>query len=131
MTGSGGLRINGGALTGTGITFYLQGGGVQFNGANHIDLVAPTTGTYAGILFDQSPTDTSAAQLNGDATSVFQGAIYFPDAMLQLNGGNLAAYTIVDANQIQMNGSGFSLNDNYSSLPGGSPVKNTVAVLVE
>ena len=129
----GGIQMNTGTMTGNGVTFYLQAGSIQFNATDHIDLVAPTTGTYAGILFFQNPADGSAAQINADSSSVFQGALYFPDAILQLNGGNNAAYTIVDASQVQMNATTatFMINDDYSSLPAGSPVKNTSAVLAE
>ena len=87
--------------------------------------MAPTTGTYAGILIYQASTDTSEATINGSSSNVFQGALYFPGAELLINGGsNTAAYTIIDANEVLLNGSlTFTINDDYSSLPGGSPAK--------
>jgi Flp pilus assembly protein TadG len=128
---TGPLSINSGSFSGSGVTIYFTGNGqAQFNGSNSINLVAPTSGTYAGILFFQDPADTRTAALNGDSTSVFQGALYFPGATLQLNGSNIAAYTIIDAGSLQMNGS-YAVNDDYSSLPGGSPVQGTSVVLVE
>jgi Flp pilus assembly protein TadG len=126
-----GLQMNGGSMSGTGVTFYLQSGMVQYNGSYSVDLVAPTTGQYAGILFDQSSSDASTAQINGGPGSVFQGAMYFPDAPVQLNGSNVAAYTIVVAKSAQLNGGQFSLGSDYSSLPGGSPAKAVTAVLAE
>jgi Flp pilus assembly protein TadG len=129
--GGSGLLVNGGSMSGNGVTLYFQAGSATFNGSNNINLVAPTTGTYAGILFFQNPSDTSSATINGGTGSVFQGALYFPDATVQLNGGNVAAYTIVVSKSVQMNGSSFSIGNDYSSLPGGSPAKGVTAVLAE
>jgi Flp pilus assembly protein TadG len=127
-----GLQVNGGGITGNnGVTFYFQTGSALFNGSYSINLVAPTTGTYAGILFFQNPSDASPATINGGPGSVFQGALDFPDAALQLNGGNVAAYTIVVSQSVQMNGGSFSIGNDYSSLPGGSPAKGVTAVLAE
>jgi hypothetical protein len=129
--GGSGLLVNGGSISGSGITLYFQTGSAVFNGSSSINLVAPTTGTYAGILFFQNPSDASPATINGGAGSVFQGALYLPDAAVQLNGGNVAAYTIVVSKSVQMNGSSFSIGNDYSSLPGGSPAKGVTAVLAE
>ncbi len=126
-----GLQMNSGSISGTGVTLYIAQGQAQFNGANSVDLVAPTSGPYAGILFYQNSTDASTAQINGGANAAFQGALYFPDASVQLNGSNTAAYTIVVSKSIQINGSDFNIGSDYSSLPGGSPVKGTTGILVE
>lgn len=131
----GSMLVNGGgSLTGSGVTFYFTSGGtLTMNGNAHADLVAPTTGTYAGILFYQSPGDSSTMILNGDSTSVFEGALYLPSAGLTINGnGNLAAYTIVDAASMIINGNdSFTLGSDYSSLPGGSPARGGTAILAE
>ncbi len=123
----------GGSIAGTGVTFYFSSNSLTMNGNSHADLVAPTTGTYAGILLFQSPTDSTTLILNGDTTSVWQGAIYVPDAQLTLNGGaNLAAYTILDVNTLVVNGNDtFTLGKDYSSLPGGPPIQGTTAYLME
>lgn len=126
-----GLQVNGGSISGTGVSFYVSQGQVQFNGANTVNLVAPTTGSYAGILFYQSSSDSSAATINGGSGSAFQGSLYFPKSLVQLNGSNTAAYTIVVSDSIQINGSEFNVGSDYSSLPGGSPVKNSTGILVE
>jgi Flp pilus assembly protein TadG len=126
-----GLQVNSGSISGTGVTVYLAQGSVQFNGANNVDLAAPTTGSYAGILFYQSATDATAATINGGAAAAFQGALYFPDSAVQLNGSNTAAYTIVVSKSVQINGSDFNIGSDYSSLPGGSPIKSTNGILVE
>ena len=119
-----GLNVNG-PISGTGVTFYFSSGSILINGSNTVNLVAPTTGTYAGILIYQASTDTSQAIINGSSSNVFQGALYLPGAELLVNGGsNTAAYTIIDANEVLLNGSvTFTIEDDYSSLPGGSPAK--------
>jgi Flp pilus assembly protein TadG len=118
-------------VTGNGVTLYFtSSGSITVNGATNFNLTAPTTGTYAGILMFQDRADTAQATINGSNTSTLQGSLYFPDAPLVFNGssGTNAAYTIIIAQSITFNGS-VTLNDNYSSLPGGSPIKT--AVLVE
>lgn len=128
------MIVNGGdTISGNGVTFYFSTGSLTMNGNTHADLVAPTTGVYAGILIFQNATDTSTVILNGDTTSVWQGAVYLPGAQLTLNGGaNLAAYTILDVNTLIVNGNDtFTLGKDYSSLPGGPPIQGTTAYLME
>jgi hypothetical protein len=130
----GGMTFNGsGTITGTGVTLYIgsSGGSVTLNGSETFNLTAPTTGAYAGILFYQDRSNASGATVNGSQTSKFQGAIYFPSAQLTLNGsGSTAAYFISVAKSYLLNGSGtLHFPSDYSSLPGGSPIKD--AILVE
>lgn len=130
----GNLIVNGNdTVSGNGVTFYFSSGSLTMNGGSHVNFVAPTTGTYAGILYYQNPSDTSTIILNGDSTSIYQGVVYAPGANLTINGGgNVAAYTILDTQSIIDNGNGsFGLGDNYSSLPGGDPIKGPAPVLSE
>ena len=130
----GNMIVNGGdTVSGTGVTFYFSSGSLTMNGSSAANFVAPTTGTYAGILIYQNPSDSSTIILNGQSNSVWQGTVYATGANLTINGGgNAAAYTIVDTQSMTINGSvNFTLGADYSSLPGGSPVKGGVATLVE
>ncbi|MFY9532082.1 MAG: pilus assembly protein TadG-related protein [Candidatus Acidiferrales bacterium] len=129
-----GITVNGSAtLTGTDVTFFNSGGPIVIQGDVSNDkliLSAATTGTYAGILFFQDPSNTSSATIAGAGGSKIEGALYFPQAQLTTNGGGSAAYTIVVAKTIVFKGGNDStFNNNFSSLPGGSPIKT--AVLVE
>jgi hypothetical protein len=136
ITQAGGLSLNGnGTVTGTGVTIYLRrnAGPVAINtlpGANETLLLqAPTTGALAGILFYQNPGNVLPAIIDGKGTSRLEGALYFPGALLNLaNTGTLAAYTIAVANSLSLSGT-VKFGSDFSSLPGGSPIKN--AVLVE
>lgn len=125
-----GIIMNGTpTLTGDGVTFYNNSGSFTLNGTSATNLSAPTSGPYAGVLVFQSRSDSSALTLNGTNSAVFNGAIYAPDARIVDNGtGTTSAYSILVGDTITVNGSA-GLNDNYSSLPGGSPIKS--AVLVE
>jgi Flp pilus assembly protein TadG len=134
FTTSGGMSLNGkGTVTGSGVTIYLTGGAVAINnspGANETLLLqAPTTGALAGILFYQDPGNLLPASIDGKTTSRLEGALYFPSALLNLsNTGALAAYTIAVANSLSLSGT-VKFGSDFSSLPGGSPIKS--AVLVE
>ena len=126
----GNFTINGGAwVQSSGATFYLTTGGVTVNGGNTVQFSAPTSGSYAGILFYEDRADATSAVINGDNNTLIQGALYFPKAQLTVNGmSTTAAYSIAVADTILFNGGGH-FNDDYSTLPGGSPIKG--AVLVE
>lgn len=128
---SGPLNVGTGSISSNGgVTFYFSSGSLTMNTGGHANLVAPTSGTYAGILLFQNVSDTNQVILNDDSTSAWQGAIYLPGASLTINGaGNGAAYTILDVEDLTVDGS-FSIGDNYSSLPGGPPIP-TSATLTE
>lgn len=130
----GNMIVNGGDnISGTGLMFYFSSGSLTMNGSSAANLVAPTTGTYAGILIYQNPSDSSTIILNGQSNSVWQGTVYATGANLTINGGgNAAAYTILDTRSMTVNGSvTFNMGADYSSLPGGSPAKGGTAVLAE
>ena len=131
----GGVNLGtGSTLTGTGVTLYLTGSGqLQMNSGSTAQLVAPTTGSLGGILIWEASTDSNAIILNGNTSADFQGAVYAPAAQLTINSAaNTAQYTILDVNSLILNsGANFTINSNYSSLAGGSPVKTGSAVLAE
>jgi len=81
IRGNKGLTINAGAVvTGTDVTFYLEGTArVTMNGNAKVKLQAPTTGTYAGVLFfgDRNSSGTPVNKFNGTSDSELTGSIYF------------------------------------------------------
>ena len=97
--------LDGGSLTTTaqsnvscnGCTFVLTNrdpsstatiGGVNMNGGANINIVAPATGTYKGIMIyqDRRATADNNQMVNGNSSSKFEGALYFPRAELTFNG---------------------------------------------
>jgi hypothetical protein len=79
VVSGGNFKINANAnISGSGVTIYFTAGtSVSINGTATVDLSAPTSGTYSGMLFfgDRSATDN--VTLNGTADSKLTGAIYF------------------------------------------------------
>lgn len=126
----GGVNVNNGAsLVGTGgVTLYMTNSAqLNLNTGSTVQLVAPTTGSLAGVVIWQASGDDSEINIDSNANGEYQGAIYAPTAQLTLNsGGNTAAYTIVDVQQLMVDaGANFKLNNDYSSLPDGSPIKSS------
>ena len=132
----GGLNFGGGAtVTGSGVTFYNTYdaqhpySSIQMNNGVSVTLSAPTTGPLAGVLMfqDRSVAGGAASAFSGGASLKMTGALYFPTTALQYYNGASAPYTIVVAKTISFAG-GVKINNDYSSLPGGSPVKGGAAL---
>ena len=123
------FRINAGAnVTGDDVTFFMTNDATaDFNGAANIQLSAPTSGTYKGVLFygDRDNSSTSN-KFNGTASSQLTGALYFPSQDVEFLGNfsgengcmRIVASTIKVTGSTDMNAdcSGYGLND--MPLPG-------------
>jgi hypothetical protein len=138
----GGLTIaGGGSLSGSGITFFNMDGGsygtyqpFSLAGNSTTQMVAPTSGTYEGLLFYQDPNLPSkyyskVNSVSGGSSTVFQGTMYLPNTPLTYTGTSSAAYTIIVADTIKFSGTS-SLNADYSSLSNGNPIRDA-GTLVE
>ena len=131
----GGLTISGtGTVSGTGVTLYNTGNALYPYKPVQIDnpavtLTAPTSGVFAGILFfqDRSIVSTAPNTLAG----AFAGALYFPTTPIVLNEGSgvTVAYTILVGDTVSLYVNSLNIKNDYSSLAGGSPIKE--AKLVE
>lgn len=98
------LKINSNAVVnGTNVTFVLlDGATADFNGTATINLSAPTTGTYKGLLMMGSRTSGAGgiSKFNGTPSSHLTGALYFPKQQVEYNGnftGNGGCTQIVAA----------------------------------
>jgi len=82
-------------VTGTGVTFYVTGGTTAISGTATATLSAPTTGTYAGILFfgDRSGTKSTNNAISGGTTTTLTGVLYFPTEQITYSGGTAALST--------------------------------------
>lgn len=85
--------LGGGELTGTDVTIFLLNDGtdqssLDISANSLVDLAAPTSGTYAGILIYQSADNDSTMKLNGGADSDLQGYIYSPSGLIDFAGNN-------------------------------------------
>jgi hypothetical protein len=96
-------------VKGTGVTIYLAAGvSVSMNGGGKVNLQAPTSGTYSGILFFGARDSTSSVTINGDSSaSLLTGALYFPnqDVSYLGNFSGLDGCTRVVASTVTWSGS--------------------------
>jgi hypothetical protein len=132
----GGLTSDGSSsITGNGVTFYNTYDGshaykpIYTQDGNTLNLVAPTSGSYEGILFFQDRNVVSSAQnIIAGGSAKLEGALYFPTTPLVFSSQSSvsAAYTIIVAKTISNQVDNFTVTSNYSSLSHGSPIKNTV-----
>jgi Flp pilus assembly protein TadG len=120
----GNLTLTGsGPLSGSGLTFYTEGS-TTVTGSSNINLTAPTSGTYSGMLFFQSRSDSDTIAITGSSGSTIQGILYARDAKLNLTGsGTLSVSLDVIVDSLDLTGSGTVTDTNYSV------VTNTNSVL--
>jgi Putative Flp pilus-assembly TadE/G-like len=117
-------------ITGTGVTFYFTNGATvnMSMGTPTIQLTAPSSGQYAGILFYQDPNDNSGPQLSGGNASQYNGVLYFPKALVTFLGSANAAVVVADSFALS-GGATVNLQGN-AGLPSGVTVLGHT-VLVE
>jgi Flp pilus assembly protein TadG len=96
-------------VTGSGVTIFMENGtSVSMAGNSHVDISAPTSGTYSGILFFGDPAATSGAvTFNGDNSSHLTGDLYFPKQAVSYTGNysGLNGCTQIVADTVQWTGS--------------------------
>ncbi len=116
-----------GATTNHGTISYSP---ISIAANSNANLTAPTSGTYAGILFfEDRNAPASSDTYGGGSTSVYQGTIYAKNAAITIYGNSAVntAYTILVADTISLVGT-TTFNDNYSMLPNGSPIQKMVVL---
>jgi hypothetical protein len=95
-------------ITGAGVTIYLAGGSrVTMNGNASVNLSAPTSGVYSGMLFFGDRTSSGGTnKFNGTAASKMTGAIYFAKQAVDYTGNfsGLNGCTQVVANTVEWTG---------------------------
>lgn len=85
----GDLRINSNArISGDDVTFFLAGDAeARFNGTASLDLSAPSSGPFAGLLIFGARDGTGAQhRVNGTADSELSGAVYTPAGSIDFTG---------------------------------------------
>lgn len=123
-------------IVANGVTFYfVNGATINCTGNDSITFSAPTSGTYAGILFYQQPcppgTSCPGPSLGGNTGSSYTGVIYFPSSQVTFFGNaNSISVGVVIADSFALSG---HPTVNLSGLTGTTPPTNFVknAILVE
>jgi len=93
----GGWNVNGGSWTGSGVTFYFADSSkIQFNSGMSMTLSAPTTGTYAGILFyELDGLSLSPLVFDDSVSESLSGLIYLPSRNITFNStSNVSSPTV-------------------------------------
>jgi hypothetical protein len=101
------------------VTIILTGSDpkqVDLNGGATVQLTAPTTGPFANMLMIQSADAANinnSNQINGSATSLFDGAFYFPNQQVTFSGSSSAATrcAMVVARRVEFAGNTAIQND--------------------
>jgi len=111
------------ALSGTGVTFYIDAGKLSITGGS-AQFSAPTSGQWESILFFQKRGMTAKAVFPQGGTLSFEGVFYFPDAEVNFSGGttNTAAYTMIVSAMLEIK-DGSTIGANFAGLAHGNPIK--------
>jgi hypothetical protein len=116
----GGFNWGGSAtLNGSGVMFYITGQAgytaapLNAQGNGSINLTAPDSGVYEGLLFfqDRNVTYSTANTFIGNSNSVTTGAFYFPTTSLSYSGSSTGRYQALVAKRVTMTGNANFLND--------------------
>ncbi len=90
MQGGNFVVANGVNLSGSGVMIYMDSSGysISFQGGTTINLSAPTSGTYQGIVYYQDRANTSNLNNIANGANVnISGTIYAPNAPMTIAGG--------------------------------------------
>ncbi len=111
----GGFTVSGNAtVKGAGVVIFNAGssypntggayGAISLSGNGAINLSAPATGTYVGLVFVQPSDNAKALSMSGNATTL-SGTVLAPSAQLTLSGNaQLNAAVVVDTIVVSGNG---------------------------
>ena len=134
-----GMTNTGASLTCLHCTFILMNssggtvGNVSLQGGT-LNIGSPTSGTYKGLSFYQSRNATSgnSVLINGNSSSVLEGALYFPTANLTFNGttGMTTNCMQIVAKDVQFTGNS-TIANSCSSTEGGKDFTGRKVRLVE
>lgn len=130
----GNLAFQGGSnVSGSNVTFFVdRSGTTAISGSATVNISAPTSGTYAGILLfgDRAGGTSNNNNISGSTSSVLTGALYYPTEEITYSGGSSSpsACTQVIGYVITFSGSAYVgdscsgtgvANINVSGLPSG------------
>lgn len=117
--------FNGATINGSDVTFYVTAGATApiFNGDTGASLSPPTSGSMAGVLYYQVPSNTSNPNFNGTQNS-YSGLIYAPGATAANFNGSAGNYVVLVFGAANYNGS--TAWDFATPAPGQALVKQAV-----
>ena len=135
INGGGVTFSNSAAVSGTGVTFFNTGqygqspGPVAFTGATTVNLSAPSSGTYQGMLFvqDRNVSYIGTNSFANSASSVLSGTLYFPSTKVSYSGASATgSYTALIAKTVSFAGSANFKNDPTRDLSTATTVRSLI-----
>jgi hypothetical protein len=133
-----GLKGTSARIEGDGVTFILMNGGdlLGINGAAILDMTAPTTGPYSGVLVFADPDSTatnSTLKFLGKDNSTIEGLIYAPHQYVEFGGNAVTSNgcTLVVAKQVDLKGQASFSSDDCRSVYGLGRPGNFDTYIVE
>lgn len=86
-----GFVLNGGdSLYGDNVVIVMNGGDVSWNGGAEVNLSAPDSGPYPGLLIFMPESNSGTISINGNSDSAFTGTVLAPSAGVTVNGTGAA-----------------------------------------
>src|SRR5262249_23134192 len=82
-------------------------GGITLSGNGTVQLSAPGSGTYAGLVLHQPSANTRAVALSGNAAQGLSGTLYAPSALAYLS-GNAALHGALVVGELTLSGNAAS-----------------------
>jgi hypothetical protein len=102
-------------VEGSGVTFYIKGGNFIQDPSGIVNLSAPSSGNYAGVLVYQPASNSGQFTINsGSGSQGWSGMIYLPGAEAIVDGA-LSNWLLVVAYDVLLNGGG--VNDPNAAFP--------------
>ena len=99
-------------------------------GNGNMNLSAPTSGAYSGILFYEPLSNTNGVTLTGNAGDDVQGIMYMPGAPVTLHGnGNLTVSLDLIADSVTSTGNGSITLTNYAVIDNTDSVLDKLAMV--
>ena len=134
----GGLKISSSNVTlnGSGVFFYNTSSGYSFGtvvitGGANINLSAPSSGTYKGVLLfqDRSINSSAVNAFGGGSNEILSGTVYLPNGQLDFKGGSdtQSLTMALIAYDVNIAGNAYLKKDTTGNLTGITP---TTSMLV-
>lgn len=96
---------------------------IAINGSAKLDLTAPTEGVYKGVIMHydgRAPTADPGPKINGNSSSRFEGAFYFPTQHVTFNGNSSMVTNCIQLVALRLTFEGNTTINNNCSASGGA-----------
>jgi hypothetical protein len=111
------------------VTFFT-GGSTTISGNGNMNLSAPISGEYSGVLISQSASDSNAMSIAGNGGASVKGIISAPGAQVTLTGnGNLNVSLDLISDSLVIAGNGSITMTNYAAIDNTNSVLGKLAMV--